>query len=97
MLALALVLVLAVNSGDAATLLQFESPFVDSVAANSYEYFTSYVAQPGCNLTISVTPISGDPDLYVDTSDANPFPKSASCGVTCRRSMAVRTHTSASF
>ncbi len=78
-------------SGQSSTLLAFDSPFVDTVAPGTYEYFESYVATPGCNLTVSVTPTTGDPDLYVETDATRKFPTMATCQTsqTCRRGISV--------
>ncbi len=45
----------------------------DHIDAHTYEYFSIRVANPGQALTIAVTPLSGDPDLYV--SLAHEFPR----------------------
>jgi hypothetical protein len=80
-----------IYSGESATTLQFESAFVDTVAANGIEYFLAYVAEAGCNVTYSVTPISGDPDLFIETSNAIPYPTMNTCQTspTCRRGISV--------
>lgn len=43
-------------------------PQASEVEAGSYQYFYVNVDEPmGTTLTVSVTPISGDPDLYINT------------------------------
>lgn len=54
-------------------LLQDGVPMRDLVGPRGYEYFKIKVVDPAQDLSISVTPFSGDPDLFVGTS-ANPHP-----------------------
>jgi hypothetical protein len=79
-------------SGQSSTLLAFDSPFVDTVAPGTYKYFLSYVATPGCNLIVSVTPTTGVPGLFVETDATRKFPTSFSCqtSTTCRTGISVR-------
>ncbi|GAB5366160.1 hypothetical protein AAMO2058_001120900 [Amorphochlora amoebiformis] len=48
----------------------------DSIQSRKYHYYKFQNDNPGCNLTFQLTPISGDPDLYV--SMTNPFPNTTS-------------------
>ena len=43
-------------------------PMSDSVRGGNYTYFRLLLNYPGQDVRISVTPISGDPDLYVSVS-----------------------------
>jgi hypothetical protein len=75
--------------------LPLNSMVTDSVNANQYDYWVAYVpnvnvaAATTCNLTITVTPQLGDPDLFV--SPSLQFPTGATCSSTvCKFSQAVR-------
>jgi hypothetical protein len=45
---------------------------LDNVQTGAYEYFSFEVNEPNMNLTITVTALNGDPDLYVSTTTARP-------------------------
>lgn len=52
---------------------KFNSLFRGQIA-----YYSFNVSTAGCNLTLSVTPLFGDPDLYVSTTNQNPNPNDPS-------------------
>jgi len=45
---------------------------VDQIDTGEYEYFDFTVVPSGCQLTISVTALSGDPDIYVTRNSSSP-------------------------
>jgi hypothetical protein len=38
---------------------------LDQIDTGEYEYFDFEVLRPSCRLTVSVTALSGDPDIYI--------------------------------
>ena len=61
----------------AAIILGDGSPYVNSYLANGQDQFFIYnIATVGCNLTFTVTPLAGDPDLYVSQIISTPNAKS---------------------
>lgn len=49
-------------------------PIQDHINAGEMEYYKMSVANPGCQLKLDVTPISGDPDLYLSRLTQTPGP-----------------------
>jgi len=56
-------------------LLQKGVTLTDSVAPHEYHYYKFQADNAGCNVSIQLTPLSGDPDLYVSTTF--PYPNSS--------------------
>eukprot|EP00467_Chlorarachnion_reptans_P026381 CAMPEP_0114512822 /NCGR_PEP_ID=MMETSP0109-20121206/15203_1 /TAXON_ID=29199 /ORGANISM="Chlorarachnion reptans, Strain CCCM449" /LENGTH=2525 /DNA_ID=CAMNT_0001692577 /DNA_START=282 /DNA_END=7859 /DNA_ORIENTATION=- len=54
-----------VSSNHSVTTLQLGVPFEDHIGARLYEYFYVDVASPNRSLTVTLTPLQGDPDLFV--------------------------------
>lgn len=65
------------SSSHATTTLQTGVPMRDTVPQDTYEYFVFTADQPNTIITIALTPISGDPDIYVSTGDLTTTPTSA--------------------
>uniref|UniRef100_A0A7S4DNT6 Uncharacterized protein n=1 Tax=Lotharella globosa TaxID=91324 RepID=A0A7S4DNT6_9EUKA len=55
------------STNHAVTSLQNGIPVKDHVGGGLYAYFTVSVLQPASTLSILLTPLTGDPDLYVST------------------------------
>lgn len=47
-------------------------PHVDHVEEKKYEYFTIKISNPGCDLKVDVTPLSGDPDVFMSATNEKP-------------------------
>jgi hypothetical protein len=47
-------------------------PWREQVAADQYEYFRAYVQDAATDLRLILTPISGNPDIFVSHSHARP-------------------------
>ena len=59
-----------VVSGQSLTTLQDGVPLFDVVDATGYNYYVFRNENPAANLSFSITPYSGDPDLYVTTNSS---------------------------
>jgi len=49
-------------------------PFQDAVSRGAYSYFSLALSTYGADIAVQVTPLTGDPDLYVSVHDANRNP-----------------------
>lgn len=68
---------IVVTTSDKGTSLRDGVPRSSQIDVRPQEYFVFDVDRSGCNLTIVVTPMSGDPDLYVSTKDPHPSSNSS--------------------
>jgi hypothetical protein len=57
---------------DQSVVLQLNQPQYDSVPAQRYRYYRFYPARPADPVTISITALQGDPDLYVSRTNRAP-------------------------
>lgn len=62
------------TTGATTTTLQTGSPLRGFVAAHMYSYYVFTATQPNQMITIVLTPISGDPDMYVSSGTNNTTP-----------------------
>jgi hypothetical protein len=59
-------------SASANRILRDGIPQQGSVTYTTPQYYEIYVSAPGCSLSLTVTPFSGDPDLYASQTVAHP-------------------------
>lgn len=68
---------LTATTANSSVLLLANQPLRDEVARGEFKYFVFHNNQPGAAITISVTAISGDPDLFVSTTNSRPHSRSS--------------------
>jgi hypothetical protein len=59
--------------------LQADVAVVDHVGEDQLSYFSFFLDEPLTALKIALTTLSGDPDLYVSTTQTRPSPGGCSC------------------
>jgi len=57
---------ISVTSNGQFTNLQPGVPVQDFLQGRNWEFFQVEVSDTQCNLTVTLTPVSGDPDLYMN-------------------------------